>query len=78
MLASYPLDYMKTMLQTDCLREPTYNNLRHCFQENIRDGVGTFYKGLLITVNRGFFVNAGGFFAFELTMRTLGRSGDSE
>lgn len=75
---AYPLDYLKTLAQTDDLKKPKYKNLLDCFLRNMKEGgVGTFYKGFLITLNRGFFVNAGGFFAFELSMRSLGRDENS-
>lgn len=78
-LVAYPFDYMKTLFQTDNLEKPKYKNLYDCFTQRIKaGGIATFYKGLLVTVNRGFFVNAGGFFAFEASMRALGRSEDSE
>lgn len=77
-LVAYPFDYMKTLFQTDNLKDPKYKNLYDCFMQRIKKGgLKTFYKGLLVTVNRGFFVNAGGFFAFELSMRSLGRSENS-
>lgn len=74
-MIAYPFDYMKTLFQTDNLKKPEYSSLLDCFKKRIKaGGVSTFYKGMLVTLNRGFFVNAGGFFAFELSMRCLGRS----
>ena len=63
-LFAYPFDYIKTLLQTDCLENPKYKSLIHCYRKSMKKGISTFYKGLLVAVNRGFFVNAGGFFAF--------------
>lgn len=78
-MIAYPFDYMKTLYQTDNLKKPEYKGLIDCFRKRVSaGGIGTFYKGLLVTLNRGFFVNAGGFFAFELSMRGLGRSSESE
>lgn len=62
---AYPLDYIKTLLQTDCLENPKYKSLIHCYRKSMKKGgIASFYKGLVVAVNRGFFVNAGGFFAF--------------
>lgn len=77
-LVAYPFDYVKTLVQTDDLKSPRYKSIIDCFIKNMKEGgIGTFYKGLLIAVNRGFFVNAGGFVAFELSMRSLGRDESS-
>ena len=64
-IVAYPFDYIKTLIQTDNLEKPKYQSLYDCFKKRIKaGGISTFYKGMLVAVNRGFFVNAGGFCAF--------------
>lgn len=66
---------MKTLMQTDNIENKKYVNLRSVFFSKLKDGgVKTFYRGLGVTLVRAIFVNAGGLFAFEFTMRVLGRS----
>jgi hypothetical protein len=73
---AYPTDYIKTLMQTDELEsdKSRYKNVRHCIRSRFKHGgLGTFYKGLGVTLFRAAFVNAGGFFAFESTLRLLGK-----
>lgn len=74
-LSAYPFDYMKTLLQTDNLESNNYKNARDVFVQRMKaGGVKTFYKGIGVTLVRAAFVNAGGFCAFEGSMRMMGRS----
>ena len=78
---AYPSDYIKTLLQTDELEKEKarYKNLRHCVRSRLkRGGVATFYKGLGVALIRSAFVNAGGFTAFEATLRILGKDENSD
>lgn len=62
-------------MQTDGFVDKKYNSLRQVFKTRFQEaGIGTFYKGLSVTLIRAIFVNAGAFFSFEVTMRALGRS----
>ena len=66
-LVAYPADYIKTLLQTDNLEisEAKFSNIRDAIKQRYQAaGVGTFYKGLGVTLYRSAAVNAGGFFAF--------------
>lgn len=66
-------------MQTDDLSNKKYKNLRDVFFQRYKEGgIKTFYKGLGVTLIRAVFVNAGAFFSFELSMRALGRSEQSE
>lgn len=72
---AYPLDYMKTLMQTDNLENKQFHSLRQVFKQRLREGgARTFYKGIGVTLMRAVFVNAGGLFSFELAMRALGRN----
>ena len=64
-LAAYPMDYLKTLMQTDSLDNFEYKSLRDVFIKRAKSaGFSTLYKGIGVTLIRAFFVNAGGFFAF--------------
>lgn len=77
-LLAYPMDYMKTLMQTDNFESLKYKNLRDVFLDRLKTvGIKGFYTGIGVTLVRAVFVNAGGFAAFESSMRILGRSEDS-
>lgn len=75
---SYPIDYVKTLVQTDNLADRKYRGMLDCINKRKADGVMSFYKGYGVCMLRSVPVNAGGFFVFELVMRALGRSAASE
>lgn len=75
---TYPLDYIKTLIQTDNLDNRKYKGLIDCFNQRKHDGIKSFYRGYGVCMLRSIPVNAGGFFVFELVMRALGRSKASE
>ena len=80
-LIAYPADYIKTLLQTDSLEksEANFRNIRDLVQKRYSAaGIGTFYKGLSVALYRSAAVNAGGFFAFETSLRFLGKHNDHE
>ena len=53
--------------------------MRDVFIDRLKkEGIKGFYKGIGVTLYRACFVNAGGFLAFESTMRVLGRNEDSQ
>lgn len=74
---AYPMDYVKTLLQTDSLNksEAKYKGMIDCFNQQMKNaGLSTFYKGLGVALVRAAFVNAGAFFSFEAALRMLGKS----
>lgn len=74
-ILAYPLDYMKTLMQTDDIENKKYKNLGSVLFSKFKEGgVKTFYKGIGVTLARAIFVNAGGLFSYEFTMRSLGRN----
>jgi hypothetical protein len=69
-LTTYPLDYVKTLIQSDNLENRHYKSAIQCMKERYADeGVRTFYRGLLITMIRSFPVNGAGFLTFEYSLR---------
>lgn len=73
-LAIYPLDVVKSMIQTDTLRNPRFKNsmknvINHLYREQ---GISAFFKGFAPTMLRAAPVNGATFVTFELVMRLLG------
>ena len=62
-------------MQTDNLENKQYKGMKDVFVQRMEaGGIKTFYKGIGVTLARAAAVNAGGFMAFETSMRMLGRS----
>ena len=72
-LASYPLDVVKSKMQTDGFgRNQAYKTMRHCFARTwSREGMGGFWKGIGPTLTRALPVSAITFAVAELTMRAI-------
>jgi len=76
-LFTYPIDYIKTLIQSQNIESRKYKNSFDCIQKKYaEEGIKTFFKGLGITMIRSFPVNGCGFMAFEFMMRYLGRRGN--
>lgn len=76
-LFTYPIDYIKTLIQSDNLDKRKYKNAIDCVKIKYKEeGIRTFFKGLGVTMIRSFPVNGCGFMAFEFMMRKLGRRGN--
>jgi len=75
-LFAYPMDYVKTLLQTDNLdkSKAKYTGMVNCFNQEIKKGIPTFYKGINVAFVRAALVNAGAFFSFEGALRMMGKS----
>ncbi|ATY64291.1 mitochondrial carnitine acylcarnitine carrier [Cordyceps militaris] len=73
-LASYPLDVVKSRMQTDGFGSAQkYPSMRSCFAATWRaDGLAGFWKGIGPTLLRAMPVSAGTFAVVEFTMRALG------
>lgn len=72
---SYPIDVVKSKLQTDALdpAKQQYKGMIDCFQKiYAQNGIKGFFRGFLPTILRAAPVNACTFYAFELTVRYLG------
>ncbi|CUS25231.1 LAQU0S41e00122g1_1 [Lachancea quebecensis] len=69
----YPFDVIKSVMQTDKLRKPTYGNnvvevARNIYRER---GAGAFLKGFGPTMLRSLPVNGATFTTFEMAMRLM-------
>ena len=72
---AYPVDLIKTKMQTDNLCTRKYPNMVTTIQKILEEGgVKGFYKGYGVCILRAIPVNSGGFLVFEAMMRLLGRS----
>lgn len=71
----YPVDVVKSKLQTDALGAARkFNGTLDCIRKTFAaEGVAGFYKGFTPCLLRAAPVNASTFLAFELAMRLMGR-----
>lgn len=68
----YPLDFIKTRIQSDSLTNPVYRNILHCLQTEVKaKGISVIYTGFQIMMARAFVVNAAGFMCFEYAKKLL-------
>lgn len=71
-LSIYPVDVIKSKLQTDSLHKPTYRGSLDVFRDiSAKAGIKGFYKGFVPTILRAAPANGATFAVFELTMRLL-------
>ncbi|KAI9710470.1 MAG: hypothetical protein M1820_002606 [Bogoriella megaspora] len=72
-LASYPLDVVKSKMQSDGFgAQQKFSSMRDCFAKTYRgEGLVGFWKGIGPTLLRAMPVSAGTFAVAELTMRWL-------
>lgn len=72
-LASYPLDVVKSKMQTDGFgKDMRYGTMRDCFAQTWRkEGMGGFWRGLGPTLLRAMPVSAGTFAVVEMTRRAI-------
>jgi solute carrier family 25 carnitine/acylcarnitine transporter 20/29 len=72
-LSSYPLDVVKSKMQTDGFGEKQrYKSMRDAFAQTFRqEGLGGFWRGVGPTLLRAAPVSAGTFATVELTMKAL-------
>lgn len=73
-ISIYPLDVIKSVIQTDNLRDPKYKNsmVRVARTLYAREGPRAFFKGFVPTILRASPVNAATFLSFECAMRLMG------
>lgn len=73
-LFTYPIDYVKTVIQSQSLSKILYKSATECAIMKYKNhGFKTFFKGFGVTMMRSFPVNGTGFFSFEAMMRLTGR-----
>jgi solute carrier family 25 carnitine/acylcarnitine transporter 20/29 len=72
-ISSYPLDVVKSKMQTDGLgAEQRYKSMRDCFAQTWRsEGMFGFWRGVGPTLLRAMPVSAGTFAVVEMTMRLI-------
>lgn len=72
-LGSYPLDVVKSKMQTDGFgADQKYKSMRDCFAQTFRaEGMRGFWKGIGPTLLRAMPVSAGTFAVVEMTMRAI-------
>ncbi|KAH3680288.1 hypothetical protein WICPIJ_008346 [Wickerhamomyces pijperi] len=71
-LTAYPIDYVKSRLQTDSLNNPKYKTSLDVIRDTLKtSGVKGFFRGFVPTILRAGPANAATFYAFELTMRAI-------
>ena len=68
----YPVDVIKSKLQTDSLEKPAYKSWTQVVKDiNQRSGIKGFYRGFIPTILRAAPANGATFAAFEVTMRFI-------
>lgn len=73
-VVTYPIDYVKTLVQSQSIKNKEYHSAMDCTLKKYREeGLKTFYKGLGVTILRSFPVNGSGFLIFETMMRFIGK-----
>lgn len=74
-LTTFPMDLVKSKIQSDDFKNPKYKSYMHCVSETYKaGGLRGFYTGWLPCALRAMPVNAVIFTLFELTQTVLGRS----
>jgi solute carrier family 25 carnitine/acylcarnitine transporter 20/29 len=69
----YPVDVIKSKLQTDNIKTPQYRGSIDVFKDVLaKNGIKGFYKGFVPTIMRAAPANGATFAVFEVTMRMLG------
>lgn len=71
-LSCYPVDLLKSKLQSDSFENPKYKNLADVYNQTKQIGFKGFYKGLLPCLLRAMPVNAATFLCFELVLESMG------
>lgn len=73
-LFTYPIDYIKTVIQSQQIKKIQFRSATHCMIEKYKqEGLKTFFKGMGVTMLRSYPVNGVGFLIFELAKRFTGR-----
>ena len=68
----YPIDYAKTLIQSDSFTTPKYKNAVDCLKKEVAaKGLPVIFTGFPIMVLRAFVVNGAGFVCFEKSKTLL-------
>eukprot|EP00128_Syssomonas_multiformis_P014277 Colp12_sorted_trinity150504_noHs@10216 len=77
-ITQFPIDAVKTRLQTDSLSNPRYKGTLDCLRVTLREeGLRGLFRGLSPCLVRAFPANAAAFAAFEATRNFLTNADDS-
>eukprot|EP00177_Eucheuma_denticulatum_P008215 GFKZ01014951.1.p1 GENE.GFKZ01014951.1~~GFKZ01014951.1.p1 ORF type:complete len:312 (-),score=37.65 GFKZ01014951.1:537-1472(-) len=69
----YPIDFCKTLIQTDNVNNPRYSGLMDCMRQTVKaEGVAGLYKGIGPCLARAFPANAVTFLAYQWTKSVIG------
>ena len=68
---TYPIDYIKTLMQGDSLTERKYSGMWDCFAKNKHRGVPVFFTGFGLMMVRSLVANSFAFMAFEVGKRMV-------
>ena len=78
MWCSYPMDVVKTRMQTQSLTHPAYKSTWHCMQVTVkREGARALFRGFGATVFQAFPVSAVTFGVYELVLLAFKRHSES-
>ncbi|KAM7255725.1 hypothetical protein ACFE04_008623 [Oxalis oulophora] len=79
-VSCYPLDVMKTRLQSQNENSPKrYNGIVDCFRKSVKqEGYNVLWRGLGTAVARAFVVNGAIFSAYEIALRCLFNNGNGQ
>ena len=71
-LFGFPIDLIKTKIQSDSFVNPKFKSILECIQQTYNaGGLKGFYRGLLPCMLRAGPVNAGCFLTYEYSMKYL-------
>ena len=69
-LFNYPIDYVKTLMQTDKFGDFKHKSTIECFRTQYKEGgIRTFYRGYIICMMRSFPVNAAAMVTYRIMQR---------
>lgn len=70
----YPIDFCKTLIQTDNVNNPRYSGLMDCMRQTVRaEGIAGLYKGIGPCLARAFPANAVTFLTYQWTKHLIGQ-----
>jgi len=76
-LVTYPLDVIKSRIQTDSFTRPQYSGIIDCVKKSyLESGWRVFFKGLVATLARAFVVNGVTFLGYEFSLGILHKQHD--
>lgn len=71
----YPIDFAKTLIQTDSETNPRYRGLLDCMRKTVKaEGVGGLYKGIGPCLARAVPANAVTFLVYQWTLQLFSHS----